>query len=71
MQFSKSEIASTEDSALMITSTIILVLFSTVVSFIFLIHRCKYDELREDLINTNLVASIANKKQNVNRYLVP
>ncbi|XP_027189310.1 sodium/hydrogen exchanger 1-like isoform X5 [Cicer arietinum] len=30
-QFSKSEIASTEDSALMITSTIILVLFSTVV----------------------------------------
>ncbi|KAL5068709.1 hypothetical protein RYX36_019596 [Vicia faba] len=30
-QFSKSEIASAEDSALMITSTIILVLFSTVV----------------------------------------
>jgi len=36
MQFSKSDIALAEDSALMITSTIILVLFSTVVGFVFL-----------------------------------
>lgn len=36
MQFSKPETTLAQDSALMITSTIILVLFSTVVSFIFL-----------------------------------
>lgn len=39
VQFSKSEIASAENSALMITSTIILVLFSTVVGFHVDVHN--------------------------------